>query len=158
AGDGESQMNLISQLNTLESSGLIRLLRAQPELEYLFRHALSQDAAYNSLLRQDRKHLHLAVAESLESLYPEQTNELAATLAWHFEHADLRDKAVYYLRQAGDRARAAYANQEALDFYERAIAHIEQLQQAGGGKAETWRDAEIVVRESVADLMELAGN
>ena len=50
-------MNLISQLNTLESSGLIRLLRAQPELEYLFRHALAQDAAYNSLLKQDRKQL-----------------------------------------------------------------------------------------------------
>ena len=48
-------MNLISQLNMLESSGLIRLLRAQPELEYLFRHALSQDAAYNSMLKRDRQ-------------------------------------------------------------------------------------------------------
>jgi tetratricopeptide (TPR) repeat protein len=148
-------VNLISQLNTLESSGLIRLLRARPELEYLFRHALAQDAAYNSLLRQDRKHLHLAVAESLESLYPEQTNEMSATLAYHFERAELRDRAIHYLKRAGDRARAAYANQEALDFYRRAIFYIEQL---GDGQAEKWRDVEIAARESVADLTELSGN
>ncbi len=148
-------MNLIGRLNTLEASGLIRLLRAQPELEYLFRHALAQDAAYSSLLKQDRKHLHLAVAESLESLYPKQTNEMAATLAYHFERAELRDRAIHYLKQAGDRARAAYANQEALDFYRRAIAFIEQL---GGAQVEKWRDVEIAVRENVADLMELAGN
>ena len=148
-------MNLISQLNALESSGLIRLSRARPELEYLFRHALAQDAAYNSLLRQDRKHLHLVVAESLESLYPEQTNEMAATLAYHFERAELRDRAIHYLERAGDNARAAYANQEALDFYRRAIAYIEQL---GDGQAEKWRDVEIAVRESVADLSELSGN
>ncbi|MCI0387909.1 MAG: hypothetical protein MOB07_03935 [Acidobacteria bacterium] len=148
-------MNLISQLNTLESSGLIRLLRAQPGLEYIFRHALAQDAAYNSLLRQDRKHLHLAVAESLESLYPGQTSELAATLAYHFERAELRDRAIHYLKQAGDRARAAYANQEALVFYQRAIVHIEHLDD---GQAEKWRDAEIAVREIVADLLEMSGN
>ena len=75
--------------------------------------------------------MHRAVAESLESLYPEQTDELAATLAYHFERAELHDKAVHYLRQAGDRARAAYANQEALDFYQRAIAYIEQLPATG---------------------------
>ena len=151
-------MDLISQLNTLESSGLIRLLRAQPELEYLFRHALSQDAAYNSLLKQDRKGLHLAVAQSLESLYPDQTGEMAATLAWHFEHTELREKTVHYLRQAGDRARSVYANQEALGFYQRALAHLEQLRQLGASQAEQWREAEISVRENIADLAELAGN
>jgi hypothetical protein len=149
-------MNLISQLNTLESSGLIRLLRAQPELEYLFRHALAQDAAYNSLLKQDRKQLHLAVAESLECLYPEQKNEMAASLAYHFERAELRDRAIHYLRQAGDQARAAYANQEALVFYQRAIVQIEHF--GDGQAAEKWRDAEIAMRENVADLMELVGN
>ncbi|HKQ75814.1 MAG TPA: hypothetical protein VJ810_19100 [Blastocatellia bacterium] len=148
-------MNLISQLNTLESSGLIRLLRAQPDLEYIFRHALAQDAAYNSLLRQDRKHLHLVVAESLENLNPQQTGELAATLAYHFERAEALDKTIHYLKQAGDRARAAYANKEALDFYRRAISHIERL---GAGQTEKWRDVEIAVREKVADLMELSGN
>src|SRR5262245_49301243 len=98
-------MNLISQLNTLESSGLIQLLRAQPELEYLFRHALSQEAAYSSLLKQDRKRLHLAVGDALERLYPGQCDELAATLAYHFEKAEICEKAVHYFSLAGARAR-----------------------------------------------------
>src|SRR5215510_4596536 len=110
-------MSLISQLNTLESTGLIRLVSAQPELEYLFRHALVQDAAYGSLLKRDRKQLHLAVGEALERLYPEQRDEQAATLAYHYERAEVRDKAIHYLTRAGDRAREGYANAEALAFY-----------------------------------------
>ena len=62
-------MNISSQLNMLEISGLIRLVQAQPELEYLFRHALVQETAYGSLLKQDRKRLHLAVGTALEKLY-----------------------------------------------------------------------------------------
>jgi predicted ATPase len=62
----KTSMKLIRQLNTLESFGLIRLLRAEPELEYLFRHALAQEAAYNSLLKQERKRLHLSVGKALE--------------------------------------------------------------------------------------------
>jgi len=70
---------LTQRLTQLESHGLIRLAATQPELEYLFRHALVQDAAYASLVKADRKQLHLAVGEALESLYPEQvaSRELA---------------------------------------------------------------------------------
>ena len=58
------------QLDTLESKGLIRLAAIDPELEYLFRHALVQDAAYESLLKQERRALHRQVGEALEQLYP----------------------------------------------------------------------------------------
>ena len=85
-------MPLLTQLNTLESSGLIRLAAVQPELEYLFRHALVQDAAYSSLLKNDRRHLHKSVGEALEALYPQQRDELAATLALHFEKADAQHR------------------------------------------------------------------
>src|SRR5262245_60617831 len=111
-------MNLISQLNTLESAGLVRLVAAQPELEYLFRHALVQDAAYQSLLKQDRRKLHATVGEALEGLFPNQIDELAATLAYHYERAEAHDKAARYLRRAGDRARSSYANSEAIAFYQ----------------------------------------
>jgi predicted ATPase len=66
------------QLGTLEHAGLIHLAQLQPDLEYLFRHVLVQDAAYDSLLRQDRRHLHRAVAEVLERLYPDRLDALAA--------------------------------------------------------------------------------
>jgi|GEM_PF-2573618 len=59
-------MNINPHLDTLESTGLIRVAQIMPELEYLFRHALVQDAAYDSLLRADRKKLHHEVGHVLE--------------------------------------------------------------------------------------------
>lgn len=114
-------MPLLTQLNTLESSGLIRLATVQPELEYLFRHALVQDAAYASLLKNDRKKLHLATCHALEKLYPDQTDDLAATLAYHYEKAEDSERAAHYFRRAGDLARDRYANVEALAFYQAAL-------------------------------------
>ena len=55
-------MNPRADLNALESGGLIEIAALQPELEYLFRHALVQEAAYSSLLKQDRRALHRAAA------------------------------------------------------------------------------------------------
>ena len=103
-------MILISHLSTLESSDLIRLAQIQPELEYLFRHALIQDAAYASLVKRDRMQLHRAVGEALEMLYPDRlaSRELAPLLAQHFD-------------EAGDAAARVYANAEAVNHYTRAL-------------------------------------
>ncbi len=108
------------QLDTLESKGLIRLAAYQPELEYLFRHALVQDAAYESLLKQERRSLHAMVGEALEQLYPERLTELAAILAMHFEAAGENEKAIRYLRSAAAYAYDRNAIVEAYDLYERA--------------------------------------
>jgi predicted ATPase len=62
-----SDANLPAHLTALETSGLIRRLQVQPEIEYLFRHALVQEATYASLLRQDRKQLHRSVGEAIAS-------------------------------------------------------------------------------------------
>ena len=67
-----------AELGTLEASGLIQLAVLEPELEYLFRHALVQDAAYASLLKQDRRTLHRLAAETLLATYPDRKRELAA--------------------------------------------------------------------------------
>jgi len=110
------------QLDTLESKGLIKVASIQPELEYLFRHALVQDAAYESLLKQERRTLHRMVGAALEHLYPERHGELAAVLARHFEHAGETDKAIEYLVAA---ARFAYDRNglgEAYELYSRAEA------------------------------------
>jgi eukaryotic-like serine/threonine-protein kinase len=144
-------MTLINRLNTLETAGLIRFAAARPELEYLFRHALVQDAAYAMLLKQDRKQLHLAVGEALEQLYPEQRDEQAATLAYHFEKAGARDKAAHYFRRAGNQARAGYANAEAIAFYQ---AALEQLQAPAG------RDGAVEaaqLHECLGDVLGLTG-
>jgi len=150
-------MNLISSLNALESSGLIRLIAAQPDLEYLFRHALVQDAAYGSLLKQDRKQLHLAVGAVLERIYADQRDEFAATLAYHFERAEVREKAAGYATRAADRARARFANAEAVGFYRAAIVQVEQILKSSDTGLDRWHEALAALLENLADILELTG-
>ena len=109
-------------LDTLEARGLIRVATLDPELEYLFRHALLQDTAYESLLKQERRVLHQVVGNTLEELYPERAGELAAVLARHFEQAGETDKAVHYLMAAAAFARDRNAIVESFDLYSRAAA------------------------------------
>jgi len=115
-------MTTDTQLDTLEAKGLIRLASLQPELEYLFRHALVQDAAYESLLKQERRELHHTVGEALESLYPERRGELASMLALHFEQAGDNDRAVPYLIEAAKYAQDRNAIVEAFELNGRAAA------------------------------------
>ncbi len=116
------------QLDKLEANGLIRLATFQPELEYLFRHALVQDTAYGSLLKQERRALHLLVGDALEDLYPERRGDLAAVLAMHFEQAGDADRAVHYLSEAARFAYDRYAIAEAFDLYSRAATLLPPAQ------------------------------
>lgn len=114
-------MSVRTQLLQLESSGLIELASLQPEIEYLFRHALVQEAAYDSLLRQDRRELHRSVGETLERTYADRLDELAPVLAQHFDAAGEENRALAYYTRAGNVAAARYANAEAVMHYTRAI-------------------------------------
>ena len=117
-------MSARGELGTLEASGLIALAQIEPELEYLFRHALVQDAAYSSLLKQDRRVLHRRAAETLLALYPDRRRELAAVIAMHYEQAGDAPNAAAYLVEAGEHALERFANREAISFFERAVALI----------------------------------
>ena len=112
-------MSTKAELGALEASGLIQVAAVQPELEYLFRHALVQDAAYSSLLKQDRRSLHKLAAETLLSLYPERRRELAAVIAMHFEQAGDRGNAAEHLIVAGEHALERFAQREAVSFFAR---------------------------------------
>jgi tetratricopeptide (TPR) repeat protein len=115
-------MTTRTELGTLEASGLVQVAALVPELEYLFRHALVQDAAYSSLLKQDRRTLHHLAADTLLSLYPERHSELAAVIALHLERAGDATAAAQYLVEAGEHALERFANREALAFFDRAEA------------------------------------
>lgn len=114
----------INTLSNLESAGLIRVASVEPELEYLFRHTLVQDAAYASILVADRKRLHLSVGETLENMYPKNLDapELAPRLARHFYEAGDDQRALKYFLLAGESALASFANQEAEIHYRRALS------------------------------------
>jgi tetratricopeptide (TPR) repeat protein len=119
-------VTLQSDLTALESSGLIRLAQVQPDLEYLFKHALIQDAAYESILKVDRKKLHQLIGEALERLYADRLAEVAPLLADHFDKSDDHARALKYFFLAGDAASAVYANAEAAQHYARALALAKQ--------------------------------
>jgi tetratricopeptide (TPR) repeat protein len=114
------------QLDTLEAKGLIRLATIRPELEYLFRHALVQDAAYGSLLKQERRELHGRVGDALETLYPERKDELAPVLAMHFEQAGETEKAIDYFAAGAQHALRQNALQEAYGAFDQAATLIDQ--------------------------------
>ena len=117
-------MTTRTELNTLEQSGLVQVAALEPELEYLFRHALVQDAAYSSLLKQDRKTLHRRAAETLLALYPDRTRELAAVIGLHFERAGDAAAAAEHLLVAGEHALERFASRDALAFFDRAEASL----------------------------------
>jgi len=114
-------MTTKTDLVTLEGSGLIQVAAVQPELEYLFRHALVQDAAYSSLLKQDRRALHKLAAESLLAVYPERRRELAAVIAMHFEQAGDPASAAEHFAVAGEHALERFAQREAVSFFRRGL-------------------------------------
>jgi serine phosphatase RsbU (regulator of sigma subunit) len=115
-------MNVINHLSTLETAGLVRLAQVTPDLEYLFRHVLVQDAVYASLLKIDQKRLHSEVGEALEWLYPDRLDELAPTLAHHYEIAGDRSRALQYFQRAANAALSSFANKEAETNFRSALA------------------------------------
>jgi class 3 adenylate cyclase/tetratricopeptide (TPR) repeat protein len=92
-----------------------------PDLEYIFKHVLTQEAAYNSLLSHRRTRLHSAIGLAIEELHQERLAERYEELAHHFTQGESWEKAFFYLLKSGDKARQAYANQEAIAFYTQAI-------------------------------------
>ena len=122
----EEDIDLDAVLLDLQRQELVRERARIPELEYIFKHELTREAAYNGILKRQRSVLHCQVAETLEHLFPDRVDEMASTLAHHWEEAEDSDRAVKYLLRAGDLARMAYAHQEVVDFYERALALLKQ--------------------------------
>ncbi|MCH7586824.1 MAG: AAA family ATPase [Chloroflexi bacterium] len=116
-----SEEQLDAHLTQLQRSDLVRENTRLPELEYIFKHALTQEAAYNSLLIERRTEFHRLVGQALENLFPEQADEFTGLLAHHWDRAGDVKKASKYLTLAGERARRLHAHHEALVHFDRAI-------------------------------------
>ena len=109
---------LLTELQTLE---IIYRQGLLPEPAYVFKHAVIQDVAYNSLLVRQRKELHRAVGYAIEELYADRLAEHYAELAHHFTQGEVWGKAMEYSILAGDRAAHAFASAEARRHYRRAL-------------------------------------
>ncbi len=109
------------RLAYLKDSQFIRDRMRMEELEYLFKHALAQEAAYESTLIQQRKGLHLKVAQSIEKIFRERLHEFYGMLAFHYSKADELEKAEEYMVKAGDEALRSSASSEALHYFQEAL-------------------------------------
>ncbi|MEM9492557.1 MAG: protein kinase, partial [Myxococcota bacterium] len=106
------------ELDLLIEAGLLRARGKPPECEYSFGHALLQDAAYDSLLRRTRQKYHLAIAEVLESRFPDTAPEI---LAHHYSEAGKPTKAITLWHSAGQAALGAWALAEAMQHLGRGL-------------------------------------
>jgi len=121
------------------------------EGEYIFKHAITHDVAYDSMLFARRKELHQLAAEAIEALFPGRLDELSATLGYHYEKAEAAERAIFYLGRAAQRAKAIFANAEAIAFYESAIG---QITRAGDGQ---FRESGRRLNEGLGDVLTLIG-
>jgi len=119
-------MNLESQLTQLETAQLVRHL-VEDEPAFIFKHALTQEAAYDSLLLKTRRELHRSVAETYEKFHAQELDEFAALIAYHFAKAGDDAKAFEYATRAGDVAARLFAYSEARAHYALALEAIARL-------------------------------
>ncbi|MCK4900220.1 MAG: tetratricopeptide repeat protein, partial [Anaerolineales bacterium] len=124
---------------------------------YIFKHALTQETVYDSLLLKRRKEVHEKIGGAIEELYSDNLEEHASMLAYHYERAEIRDRAIHYMTRAADRAKAIYANKEAIAFYRRAIEQVSQLLREEGEPREEWPKIATQLHESLGDVLELTG-
>jgi class 3 adenylate cyclase/tetratricopeptide (TPR) repeat protein len=117
----EAGQRLDDDLTELQQSELIREKQHLPELEYMFKHALAQEATYESILLQKRRELHARVAQAIESLFAERLEEFYGLLAYHYARAEVWDKAQDYLLKAADQAGQLAGDVEAMNLYEQAL-------------------------------------
>jgi len=119
-----------------------------PELEYVFKHNLTQEVAYNSLLLKRRKEIHERIGKAIEELYPDRLAEFYEMLAYHYSAGESWEKAYQYLKLSGDKTLRTHSLWEPFRFYREAFQALRKLPQTEENKR---RD--IDVRLSLIDPM-----
>ena len=117
-------------LYKLERAGLIKPRALQPEMEFIFKHALIQEVSYGSLLRRERQRVHERVGRTIEHLYQDRLSEFDETLAIHFQKSIATDKATDYLIRSGTKALRRCALDESDQYFKTAKSMLEQQQLA----------------------------
>jgi class 3 adenylate cyclase/tetratricopeptide (TPR) repeat protein len=104
-------------LRGLEHLDLIKTKSIQPDLEYIFKHALTQEVVYNGLLKKERREIHENIAIVMEQLFQDRLPEFYETLAFHFARGLSLNKAINYLMKSGKKSLARYSVEESHQYY-----------------------------------------
>ncbi|MBN1180465.1 MAG: tetratricopeptide repeat protein [Anaerolineae bacterium] len=130
--------NVLPAIERLSDLGLLVQRVEAGRHVYAFRHIITQETIYNSLLRSRRPDLHRTVGECIEHIYAAELDNYVEVLALHYDRARVREKALHYMLQAGQRAMDRFANREAIEYYSRALQLSQHL---SGYEAERWNAA-----------------
>jgi len=115
-----------NKLEYLKDTQLISERKQKDEVEFLFKHALAQQATYDSIVEKSRKDLHLKIAGSIEKVFARRIHEFYGTLAHHYSKAGQPEKTEEYLIKAGDESMKSGASSEAVNFLKKALeAHLQ---------------------------------
>jgi len=118
---------LKSYLLNLQGLEFIYEKQLFPELEYIFKHALIQEVAYNSLLQARRKEIHENIGNAIEEIYIDRLEEFYEVLAYHYYRSNNLEKAVEYGEKAANQAKDIFAHEDAVKLFEQTIEVQENL-------------------------------
>jgi class 3 adenylate cyclase/tetratricopeptide (TPR) repeat protein len=121
------ELEVRAELTHLQAAGFLYETRLFPDLEYTFKHALTHEVAYGSLLQGRQRTLHARIVEAIERLYDNRLAEQVERLAHHAFRGEAWEKAFAYLRDAGAKAAARSANREAVAYFEQALVALARL-------------------------------
>jgi class 3 adenylate cyclase/tetratricopeptide (TPR) repeat protein len=122
-----SEEQLREGLAHLQAADFLYESRGVPEVEYTFKHALTHEVTYNSLLHDRQRALDARILDAMEVLYSDRLDEQTERLAHHAFRGEVWDKAVKYLLRSGRRALFASATGEAVESFERALLALDRL-------------------------------
>jgi len=126
--------DLKSHLTDLQAGEFVYEERLFPELEYVFKHALTQEVAYSTLLLKKRKDVHERIGKAIEELYPERLEEFYEVLAHHYSKSDNQEKAFQYLRLSSIKVGSRNALVESVRFGKEAISLLSLMPQTDENK------------------------
>ncbi len=124
---GLTEQELLSHLSGLKDSELLYERGIYPQSTYVFKHALTQEVAYNSLLLKRKKEIHEEIGRAMEALYPDRIEEHYELLAYHYGRSANADKALQYLDLANQKAAKLNAMEEAKAYFDEAMELLDAL-------------------------------
>jgi predicted ATPase len=116
-----------AELTRLQAAELLYEVKRSPDLEYTFKHALTHEVACGGLLQERRRTLNARIVDAIEAIHRDRLEEHVERLAHHALQAELREKAVHYLRRAGLKAASRSTLKEARECFEQALGIVETL-------------------------------
>lgn len=145
-----SDMELRERLRELATLGLTQLKEDNPLPEYSFKHILTQEVAYDTLLFALRRDLHHKIGHYYEERYPRNLEEHYELLFYHYDRTKDKGKALEYSVRSGNKVKGMFANQEAVKYYQRSLEiAVDSPESTGGLRSK--------VQESLGDIYELTG-